>query len=66
MLIMSRIRHAAIWLGAGQKEWSKYPEESLSDNNQLSRLGKTLAELPFIGDQVVLLKPRPGRWRGRA
>ena len=23
---------------------------------------ETLAELPFIGDQVVLLKPRSGRW----
>jgi hypothetical protein len=33
MLVMSRIRHAAIRLGAGQKERPKYPEKSLSDNN---------------------------------
>jgi hypothetical protein len=33
MLIMSRIRHAAIRLGAGQKARPKYPEKSLSDNN---------------------------------
>jgi hypothetical protein len=33
MLVMSRIRHAAIRFGAGQKERPKYPEKSLSDNN---------------------------------
>jgi hypothetical protein len=33
MLVMSRIRHAAIRLGPGQKERPKYPEKSLSDNN---------------------------------
>jgi hypothetical protein len=36
MLVMSRIRHAAIVpqpLGAGQKERPKYPEKSLPDNN---------------------------------
>jgi hypothetical protein len=35
MLVMSRIRHAAIVpqpLGAGQKERPKYPETSLPDN----------------------------------
>jgi hypothetical protein len=30
MLVMSRIRHAA--LGASQKERPKYPEKSLPDN----------------------------------
>jgi hypothetical protein len=33
MLVMSRIRHAAIRLGAGQKERPNYPQKSLSDNN---------------------------------
>jgi hypothetical protein len=36
MLVMSRIRHAAIVpypLGAGQKERPEYPEKSLPDNN---------------------------------
>jgi hypothetical protein len=36
MLVMSRMRHAAIVpnrLGAGQKERPKYPEKSLPDNN---------------------------------
>ena len=33
MLVMSRIRDAAIRLGAGQKERLKYPEKSLPDNN---------------------------------
>jgi hypothetical protein len=32
MLVMCRIRHAAILLEAGQKERPKYPEKSLSDN----------------------------------
>jgi hypothetical protein len=35
MLVMSRVRHAAIVpkpLGAGQKERPKYPEKSLQDN----------------------------------
>jgi hypothetical protein len=35
MLVMSRIRHAALSLnrlGAGQKERPKYPEKSLPDN----------------------------------
>jgi len=33
MLVMSRIRHAAIQLRAGQKERPGYPEKSLPDNN---------------------------------
>jgi hypothetical protein len=33
MLVMSRIRHAGLRLGAGQKERPKYPEKSLSDNS---------------------------------
>jgi hypothetical protein len=33
MLVMSRIRHAGLRLGAGQKGRPKYPEKSLSDNS---------------------------------
>jgi hypothetical protein len=40
MLVMSRIRYAAIRLGAGQKERPKYPEKSLSDNNSRADWGK--------------------------
>jgi hypothetical protein len=32
-LVMSRIRHAVIRLGAGQQERPKYPKKLLSDNN---------------------------------
>jgi hypothetical protein len=33
MLVMSRIRHEANRLGAGEQERPKYSEKSLSDNN---------------------------------
>jgi hypothetical protein len=39
--------------GGGQKERPKHPEKSLPDNNRLSEVMETLAELPLTGDQVV-------------
>jgi hypothetical protein len=57
MLVMSRTRHAAIVpypLGAGQNSGQNIPKNR-SRTTIAERMVETLAELPFIGDQVVCL-----------
>ena len=57
MLVMSRIRHAAIVpypLGAGQKSGQNIPKNRCR-TTVAERMVETLAELPLIGDQVVCL-----------
>jgi hypothetical protein len=48
-----------------RRQRSKMPTESVVENRCRTtvdeRLGETLAELSFTGDQVGLLKGRPGR-----
>jgi hypothetical protein len=63
MLVMSRLRHAAIVpqpLGAGQKSGQNIQKNRCRTTTP-ERMVETLAELPFYGDKVSLLKPRPGR-----
>ena len=50
MLVMSRIRHAAIRLGAGQNIPKNRCRTTIAEP-----IGEPLAELPFIEDQVVCL-----------
>src|SRR6516225_7434684 len=47
-------------LGAGQKEGQNIPKNRCR-TTIAERMMETLAELPFIGDQVVCLSHEPGR-----
>jgi hypothetical protein len=57
MLVMSRIRHAALSLNRSEpatKSGQNIPKNRCR-TTVAERMGETLAELPFIGDQVGYL-----------
>ena len=64
----ARIRHAAIVpqpLGAGQKKSDQNIPKYRCRTTMPERMVETLAELPFIGDQVGLFRAQPGRPKRR-
>src|SRR5215471_13180113 len=61
MLVMSRIRHASNRSEPAKKSGQNIPKNRCR-TTVAERMMETLAELPFIGDQVVCLSHEPG-WK---
>jgi hypothetical protein len=65
MLVMSRIRHAAIVSLNRVRSRAKKSSQNIPKNRCRTtiadRMVETLAELPFIGDQIGLFKAQPSR-----
>ena len=69
MLVMDRVRHAAILPSAmtarsGPKQCSQNIQKNRCRTAVAEPIGETLAELPFTGDQAVCLGHDQAAWSG--
>jgi hypothetical protein len=69
MLVMDRVRHAAILPSAmtarsGPKQCSQNIQKNRPRTTVAEPIGETLAELPFTGDQAVCLGHDQAAWSG--
>ena len=69
MLVMDRVRHAAILPSAmtarsGPKQCSQNIQKNRCRTTVAEPIGETLTELPFTGDQAVCLGHDQAAWSG--
>ena len=70
MLVMDRVRHAAILPSAmtarsGPKQCSQNIQKNRCRTTVAEPIGETLAELPFTGDQAVCLGHDQAAWMAK-